>query len=100
MALSWFRRDWTDETEARLCEWDDRKLLNKKKNPELYPAVVVQQTSEDDGVQEDIMRSDYVVEILSLLNFVPQLIPRAFQHLNTQKSHLTFSFLPHFTNRK
>lgn len=45
---------------------------------ELYPAVIVQQTSGDDGVQKHIMSSDYVVKILSPLHFVPELIPGAF----------------------
>jgi len=49
-----------------------------------YPAVIVQQASGDDGVQEDIVGSDDVVEVLSLLHFVPQLIPRALQHLHEQ----------------
>lgn len=45
---------------------------------ELYPAVIVQQTSGDDSVQEHIMSSDDVVKILSPLHFVPELVPGAF----------------------
>lgn len=53
-----------------------------------YPAVVVQQTSGDDGVKEDFVRSDDVVEVLSLLHFVPQLVPGALQHLHTHTHRL------------
>lgn len=45
---------------------------------ESYPAVVVQKTSGDDGVQEHIMSSNDVVKILSPLHFVPELVPGAF----------------------
>lgn len=51
-----------------------------------YPAVAVQQTSGDDGVQEDVVCSDDVVEVLGLLHFVPQLVPGALQHLRTHRT--------------
>lgn len=50
-----------------------------------YPAVVVEQTSGDDGVEEDFVGSDDVIQVLSLLHFVPKLVPGAFQHLH--KTH-------------
>lgn len=40
-----------------------------------YPVIIVQQTSGSNGVKEDFVRSDDVVEVLGLLHFVPQLIP-------------------------
>lgn len=56
-----------------------------------YPAVIVQQTSGDDGVEEDFVCRDDVVQVLGLLHFVPQLVPGALQHLhtNTHRLHLS-----------
>ena len=48
-----------------------------------YPAVAVQQAPGDDGVQEDLVGGDDVVQVLGLLHLVPQLVPRALQHLHT-----------------
>lgn len=81
MALSWFKRDWRDrETELKgAVRGEAEELMNTT----CYPAVVVQQTSGDYRVEENFMGSDDVIEILSLLHFVPQLIPGALQHLQT-----------------
>ena len=49
-----------------------------------YPAVVVQQTSGDDGVEEKFVSGDDVVEVLSPLHVVPQLVPRALQNLHVR----------------
>lgn len=60
-------------------QWKDKYWRNRSS---CYPAVIVEQTSGDDAVQEDIVGGDDVVEVLSLMDFVPQLVPRALQHLN------------------
>lgn len=43
-----------------------------------YPAVVVQQTPRDDGVEEDLMGGYDVIQVLSSLHFVPKLVPGTF----------------------
>ena len=57
----------------------------------LYPAVIVQQASRYYGVQEDFVGGDDVVEVLSLLHFVPQLVPGALQHLRAHKDTHDFT---------
>lgn len=100
MALSWFNRDWVDREKlcSTICAWKRKaqKLLTKQKKYPLfvcYPAVIVQQTSRDDCVQEDFMSSDDVVEILGLLHFIPQLIPGALQHLHTHTHTLYLKYM-------
>lgn len=46
-----------------------------------YPGVGIQQTAGDDGVQEDLVRSDDVVKVLGPLHLRPKLIPGALEHL-------------------
>lgn len=54
-----------------------------------YPAVVVQQTSGDDGVEEDLVGGYDVIQVLSPLHFVPKLVPGTFQHLDKRNQSMT-----------
>lgn len=56
-----------------------------------YPAVVVQQTPGDDGVEEDLMGGYDVIQVLSSLHFVPKLVPGTFQHLEKGNQSVTKS---------
>lgn len=50
-----------------------------------YPVVHIQQAARNDCVQENVMCWYNVIQILSLLDLIPQLIPRALQHLEWHK---------------
>lgn len=54
-----------------------------------YPAVIVQQTSGDDGVEEDLVGGYDVIQVLSPLHFVPKLVPGTFQHLDKRNQSMT-----------
>lgn len=53
-----------------------------------YPVVHIQQAARNDGVQENVMSCYNVIQILSLLDLIPQFIPRAFQHLEWHKNNI------------
>lgn len=52
-----------------------------------YPVVHIQQAARNDGVQENVMSCYNVIQILSLLDLIPQLITRALQHLERNKQY-------------
>lgn len=53
-----------------------------------YPVVHIQQAARNDGVQENIMSCYNVIQILSQLDLIPQLITRALQHLESNKHNM------------
>lgn len=65
--------------------WSAIKINENVGYVKSYPVVNVQQAARDDGVQENIMSRYDVIQIPSLMNLIPQLIPRAFQHLHAHK---------------